>query len=137
MSARKVDLLLPLLVVVLAGGAVALVVGLTGSSATEPGPPTPFEQEVSNPPSPFGPDVPVRVIDAKDQTGFAAFGNSEPKVDPRELPPLPPPFGTGKRINPDGSITTSSDPVSPEIQRKIEELKKRRFPGMRTEEEGD
>jgi hypothetical protein len=125
MQSRKIDLLLPLLVVVLAGGAVALVVGLTGTSA-EPGPPTPFEQSEE-----------AKVIDARDQTGFSSWGETEPKLPLNELPPPPPPFGTGRRVNPDGSVATSEEPVSPETQQKIDELKRLRHLRFGIKEEGD
>jgi hypothetical protein len=79
----------------------------------------------------------VKVIDARDQKGFDAFGNTEPKVHPRDLPPPPPPFGTGKRINPDGSITTSDEAIPAETQRKLDKSNLRRFLGLEPEEEGE
>jgi hypothetical protein len=107
MSRNKTDLLLPLLVVVLAGGAVALVVGLTGSSATEPGPPTPFEQE--DPPAP--------------QTGL--FPTDKITVPLKDLPPMPLPFGLSGERPPQKSVEEMT-PEELELHNKIEALKERK-----------
>jgi hypothetical protein len=106
MSARKVDLLLPLLVVIFAGGAVALVVGLTGSSATEPGPPTPFEQE--DPPAP--------------QTGL--FPTDKITVPLKDFPPMRSPFDLSAERPPQKSVEEMT-PEELETHNKIEALKNR------------
>jgi hypothetical protein len=106
MSARKVDLLLPLLVVVIACGAVALVVGLTGTAA-EPGPPTPFEQE--DPPAP--------------QTGL--FPTDKITVPLKDLPPMPLPFGLSGERPPQKSVEEMT-PEELELHNKIEALKERK-----------
>jgi hypothetical protein len=64
------------------------------------------------------------------------FGKTPPVVPLSELPPLPPPFGTGERVKADGTIQTSED-ISPELQQKINELKARRMPWDKDTEEGN
>ena len=107
MSIRRIDLLLPLLVVVLAGGAVALVVGLTGTSA-EPGPPTPFEQETP-------------------KDSCSPFPNIQPTAPLKDLPSMPSPFGPAMERPPQKSIEEMT-PEELEQHNKVEALKSRRNP---------
>jgi hypothetical protein len=109
MSIKRINLLLPLLVVVIAGGAVALVVGLTGTSATEPGPPTPFEQEDPN----------------ASQAPF--FPTDKITVPLKDLPPMPPIFGPAEEMPPQKSVEEMT-PEELELHNKIEALKSRPNP---------
>jgi len=80
-------------------------------------------------PGPYG--IPPEQLKQMGSGGWD-FNKVQPLVPLKDLPPLPPPFGTGKRIKPDGTVQTSGDmqSLSPELQEKIEQLKARRLPGF-------
>jgi len=88
-------------------------------------------------PGPYGLSLEeIAKLQTRDPFGFA---KTEPLVHLKDLPPLPPPFGTGKRVRPDGTVQTSDDiqSLSPEIQQKIEQLKARRAPWDTATKEGN
>ncbi len=88
-------------------------------------------------PGPYG-LTPEEIAEMQAHDDPFGFSNHEPLVKLKDLPPLPPPFGPGKRVLPDGTIQTSDDlsNLSPELRAKIEQLKARKAPWDASNEEG-
>jgi hypothetical protein len=80
-------------------------------------------------PGPYG--IPPEELKQMGSVGWD-FSKVQPLVPLKDLPPLPAPFGTGKRVRPDGTVQTSGDIQSlpPELQEKIAQLKARSLPGF-------
>ena len=78
-------------------------------------------------PGPYG--TPMEQINEKGSWGWN-FDKTPPTLPLRDLPPMPPPFGTGKRVKPDGTVEVYKpiDQLSPELRAKIEALKNRPTP---------
>jgi len=87
-------------------------------------------------PGPYG--IPPEELKQMGAVGWD-FSKVQPLVPLKDLPPLPPPFGTGKRVRPDGTVQTSDDiqSLSPELRQKIEQLKARSLPGFEVKAEGN
>ena len=125
MAKKRIQTLLPfaLIAIVIA---ITLVFALRTPSARS--------EESTYEPGPYG--TPENQIDTSDPWGF---NKTAPTVRLKDLPPLPPPFGSGKRLKADGTVQTtgSIQDLSPELQRKIAELKAVPAPWDKSSEEGN
>jgi hypothetical protein len=134
---RKIETVLPfaLIAAVIVITAVCAIHSRSAHSegtadATYPVPEPPYD------PGPYGLSLEeIAKLQTRDPFGFAT---KEPLVHLKDLPPLPPPFGTGKRVRPDGTVQTSDDiqSLSPELQAKIAQLKARKAPWNTSAQEG-
>ena len=92
------------------------------------------EEETITPPPDAGPyGVPMNKLDLNDPWGF---NKNQPLVQLKDLPPLPPPFGTGQRVKADGTIQTTDSALPPDVQQKMQQLKARRSPWSSATKEG-
>jgi len=73
-------------------------------------------------PGPYG--IPPEQLKKTNSWGWN-LSKTPPLVPLKDLPPLPPPFGTGKRVKADGTVQVggSIKDLPPELQDKIAQLK--------------
>jgi len=89
-------------------------------------------------PGPYGMSL-EEIKKAQEKMDPWGLNRTEPLVRLKDLPPLPPPFGTGKRVKADGTVQMSGSiqDLPPELQQKIAALKARRLPCQQVQKEGE